>query len=182
MYKMIVKKLFLMAAFCAFLSSGQLDATFVQGALLQTQINASPMQQSHGTSERVQPGTRMTLTAVVKNIGDIPSAPGKIFLRFCFPKPLDKQPASVIFNTETTDLPSIPPGDFITINFATPHQWPSLFDYIRNDWAMREYEAVVNVGGSEHVTGTRVISFSAHYYEGPAYEKSARVSSADYMP
>ncbi|MFQ5729503.1 MAG: hypothetical protein ACE5GN_03990 [Waddliaceae bacterium] len=147
------------------------------GALLQTQIQATPLQSPSTEPGKVQPRTRMELSAKVKNVGDEPNVPGTIYVRFAFPKPLDQQPTSVIFETETVELPSIMPGGTVSIDFSTPHQWPSLFDFIRHDWTMREYEAVVVVGGVEQVTGTRAIAFSAHYYEGHSQEKPAKVAS-----
>jgi len=153
----------------------------VAGALLNTTIHASPVKSPRENQGRIQPGTRVKLTATVKNMGDVPSAPGKIFLRFAFPKPLNREPTSVIFETDPEGLPSIPPGETLTINFKNVHQWPSLFDYIRHDWAMREYEAVVAIKDKEYITGTRAISFSAYYYEGHEEKEPVRVSSADHI-
>jgi hypothetical protein len=151
----------------------------VAGALLHTTINAKPDRTSREGAGRIQPGTPVKLSASIKNSGDVPSAAGKVFLRFAFPKPLDKESSSVVFETDPETLPSIQPGETITINFKKSHQWPSLFDYIRNDWAMREYEAIVEINRKEYLTGTRAISFSAYYYEGQEEHKPVRVSSAN---
>lgn len=150
------------------------------GAYLQAEIHASPTDNEHHTPGKVQPGTMMLLSATLKNVGDVPSAPGTAAIRFALPAPLDKQPGSVLFETESEGVPSLMPGQALTINFSARHLWPSLFDFVRNDWAMREYEAVVTVGNEEYVTGTLPISFSAFYYEGPGQEQAARVLSAEY--
>lgn len=182
---MIKEKIYALSMVLVLLLGAHLDAATIyeathndEGALLQTEINTTPLMHPHSKPGRIQPGTRMKLTAVVKNSGTIASAPGTIYVRFALPEPLDKQPNSVIFTTETRNIPSIPPGNAVTIEFSTPHQWSSLFDFIRDDWAMREYEAVVNVGNEEKITGTRSIAFSVYYYEGPSYEKPVHVSSA----
>ncbi len=171
-----MKKILLPLFALALLFTQQVEGK-VKGALIQTEIHASPLQDTQTAPNKIQPGTRMKLEALVRNVGDMANAPGTIHLRFALPKPLDKQKNSVLFETETVELPSIPPGQQVTISFKTPHQWPSLFDFIRNDWAMREYEAVVSIGDKAEVTGTRVISFSAYYYEGPSEQKAVKVSS-----
>ena len=123
------------------------------GPKLQTTISAQAAHPHQGDSHRIQPGTLMKLTAHVHNVGTSPSAPGKIHLRYVFPKPLHKQKTSHIFETEVLDLPSIPSDHELPITFEKTHQWPSLFDFIRHDWAMRNYEAVVNIAGNESITG-----------------------------
>lgn len=189
MRRFLKRKIFIVFLTCASVMGVSLHAQpaqdnshrEVEGALLQTTIHAKPTKASQENQGRIQPGTRVKLTAVVKNTGDVPSAPGNISIRFAFPKPLNKEPTSVIFETDSDNLPSIPPGETLTINFKRVHQWPSLFDYIRHDWAMREYEAVVNINDKEFITGTRAISFSAYYYEGHEEKEPVRVSSADHI-
>lgn len=149
----------------------------IDEALLKTSIHATPMQNTNSQPGKIQPGTHMQLSVVITNVGDMSNAPGSIFIRFVFPKPLNTKRESEIFKTETLKLPSIEPGKEVTIIFSTLHKWPSIFDFIRHDWAMREYEAVALIGADELVTGTRVISFSAYYYEGPKDEKPAKVLS-----
>ncbi len=176
MHKIFLSLLALMISFSCSVHAG------VEGALLKTIIHAIPQDNPHSTQEKVQPGTKMQLRAIVRNEGDVPSKAGRLYIRFAFPKPLDKQENSVIFKTEVENLPSLEPGEHIAINFTTTHHWPSIFDFIRNDWAMREYEAITTIDHKELITGTRVISFSAYYYEGPASKKPVRVSSADHYP
>ncbi|MGA8165121.1 MAG: hypothetical protein WB791_08885 [Waddliaceae bacterium] len=158
------------------------EAGAVKGALLQAAINANALEPPKQPSEKVIPRTEMRLSAIVKNVGDVPSAPGRVFVQFGLPKPMDANPESVIFKTERVNLPSIEPGQYLVINFSKYHQWPSMFDFIRNEWAMREYQAIVDIDGKEAIAGTRLISFSAYYYEGRASEIPVRVTSANYTP
>lgn len=146
-------------------------------ALLQTSINAIPQNNPHSTREHVQPGTVMQLQASVKNVGNSPSEAGEVQIRFAFPKPLNYQENSVIFETETVHLPSIAPGDQVSLLFKKKHQWPTLFNFIRSDWAMREYQAVASIDGQTTVIGSMMIAFSAYYYEGASFEKPVAVSS-----
>lgn len=164
---------------CGSLQAAQ---TNLKGALLQTEIRPVPVNNVQSTPGRVLPGTTVQLMAKVTNVGDVASAPGEFLIRFALPKPLDRQPNSVIYKTETVALPSIKPGDSVSFEFSKFHQWPSLFDFVRGDWAMREYEAVALIEEKEHITGTLVISFSAFYYEGPSEKKPARVSSLGQDP
>ncbi len=154
----------------------------VTGALLSATIQAGPQAAEKPGEEKILPGTEIKLSAIVRNSGDVPSAPGTISIRFAYPKPLDKDPSSIIFQTEELPLPSIASGEAVTIRFHKSHQWPSLFDYIRKDWAMRQYEAAVVIKGKEYLAGTRPISFSAYYYPGQSEKKRVRVSSLDFVP
>lgn len=154
----------------------------VLGALLQAKIKAVSLEKSSGKQGKVEPGAQVKLSAVIKNVGDQPNAPGEFFVRFAFPKILKREEDHFFYQTEKVALPSIEPGDFITINFSTLHQWPSLFDYIRHDWAMREYEAFVVIHNQEQLIGTTSIAFSAYYYEVPK-EKAVKVlSSSTFFP
>jgi len=134
----------------------------------QTNLEAQIYIKSEGG--RIQPGTPVTLCASVKNLGKQPSAQGTIQLQFAYPKPIDTQAKSLIFETEKAELPSIEPGKDLVITFKTPHQLPSLFDFIRNDWGMRQYHALITIGDKVQLAGTRGITFSAYYYEGPSHE------------
>lgn len=126
---------------------------------------------------KVQPGSSVKLSAIVKNIGDKVNQAGTIYIRFSFLKPLDGEPRSVLFETEKKALPSIPPGGEKEIEFTKVHQWPSVFDYIRDDWHMRQYEAVIDIKGKTQVIGRAAVSVSAKYYHGPSHEIPAEVQS-----
>jgi hypothetical protein len=147
-------------------------------ALLKTTIFAIPQNNPHSTREKVQPGTLMQLQAVVQNTGSAPSVPGDIQIRFGFPEPLHSRNPKVAFETEKMKLPSIGPGKQVTLVFKKKHQWPSLFDYIREDWAMKEYQAIVTIRSMAKITGARSVAFSAYYYEGASWDKPVPVSSA----
>jgi len=135
---------------------------------LQTYIDVYAASPHHGDERNIQPGTPMHLRALVKNIGTKKNASGEIFIRFAFPDPLHNQKSSVLYQSETKQIPPITPGEEIEVVFEKTHRWPSLFDFIRHDWAMRNYEAVIKVGEEEQITGRLTIAFSASYYEGPS--------------
>ena len=141
---------------------------------LQALINATPAQPSP-IPERIQPRSLMKLSATIKNVGDQANTPGTLMVKFAFANPLHTHPKSLLFETEKVNLPSIEPGQEITLSFSKMHRWPTLFDYIRDDWAMREYRAIVNVERIEKMIGTRAIAFSAYYYEGHSRPRAVDV-------
>lgn len=131
---------------------------------LEGTITATPLSSTEINNNKVLPGSVVNLSVKVKNTGRYPTQPGTIFIRFGFPEPLDELPSSVLFETEELVLPSIPPFEERTLTFSKPHKWPSLFDYVRNDWAMREYEAIVSQGKKTHKIGQKALLVSAYYY------------------
>ena len=172
-----IKILLIVFQVCCYADGGDYDYN-VRGALLQAKISAVPLEQSTRQPGKIQPGTKMKISAVITNVGDQPNAPGKFFVRFAYPKPLDKQPNSLLYQSETVALPAIDPGDHLNIVFSQYHLWPSMFDFIRQDWSMREYEGIVLIGSREHLVGSRGIAFTAFYYEGPPKEQAAKVSTS----
>lgn len=130
-------------------------------AKLQSTITISPTR-----GPKINPSTHVILSANVKNVGNGKSLPGEIFIRFSFRPPHESEPNSVLFQTEKVELPSLDAGEERMITFKTNHLLPTVYDYVRHDWAMREYEAIVEIKGKSQITGTRALSFTAHYYEG----------------
>lgn len=146
-------------------------------AILQGKIQTTTLSPANQTPGRIQPGSTISIKVKVKNSGLQSSAPGKIFARFALPKPLEKHTRSTLYESEIKDLPSISPGEEIEITFAKPHKWPSLYDYIREDWGMRQYQALININDHEEMIGKMPIAFSAYYYEGPSDEVPSLVPS-----
>jgi len=140
-----------------------------KGAALQAIIQANPVPASPENAEKIYPGTSIKLTATINNLGTKRSAPGKAFIQFSFPKPLDTHEKSLLFQTEEVTLPSIPPKGSVELTFSTTHRWPTLFDFVRDDWGMRSYQLRANINEVEKVLGTLAISFSAYYYATPAH-------------
>lgn len=132
----------------------------------------NPLQEDQ--SNKIQPGTPVSIKVVIENKGTVANPPGKIFIRYAFAKPLHQNESSNLFVSELKDLPAIEPGKEVEISFATPHQTPSVSDFIRNDWALRDYQAVVKINNEEQVIGTVAMTFSAYYYPGVSkqYPKS----------
>lgn len=159
-FHFIVSSLF----FC--MLSFSLCALEKEGAYLEAQLSFAHPSIKDTPFEKISPGTPISLKAKVKNVGTQRSASGEIYVRFAFLPPLDTYPKSSLFQTEKVSLPSIDPFKEVEINFETRHQWPSFFDYIREDWPMRQYEAVVIVSGQEHVIGRVAVGVTASYYQG----------------
>lgn len=139
-------------------------------AVLQAAIDVVPDMPVAKDPEKMMPGSIVKIKARIKNVGSSPSAPGVLSVRFALPSPLDTQKNSVLFQTEQIAIPSLAPGMTETFAFQTPHQWPTLYDFIRYDWGLRQYQAILHVGDVEAIAGTAAITFSAYYYEGPARE------------
>ncbi|MDP1879466.1 MAG: hypothetical protein Q8K60_00835 [Parachlamydiaceae bacterium] len=123
-----------------------------------------PLQEDH--PNKIQPGGPVKVKVVVENKGSVANSAGKIFIRYAFAKPLHQEESSVLFESESKDLPAIEPGKEIEISFTTPHQTPSIADFVRHDWALRDYQAVVQINNEEQVIGTVAMTFSAYYYPG----------------
>ncbi len=163
------------------LSTAQAEEA-VNGAVLQASISVEPATQRNtvlaDSLGKIHPGSQMKLIAVVKNSGTELNQPGTLYLRFNFPEPLTNQPNSVLIKTEPVKVPSITPGQEVALTFITSQNWPSLFDFIRHDWGMRQYEAVLVLDDKEYIIGTLPILFSAYYYEGPGKEIPAQIPAA----
>lgn len=151
-----------------------------QEAVLQAAVIIKPQDQpTQFQSDKIQPGHSVKISALIENKGSERSPSGQIYVRYALAKPLDKDPNSVIFETEKIQLPMIEPGNAVEITFEKTHQLPSLPDFIRHDWGMREYQAVVNVAQQEKVIGSLAITFSAYYYSGIRKEIPARIAVAN---
>ncbi len=159
----IISVLFLSQESFAQTEAAVFSSTEVKQAVLQGAISVQPQPQpTQYQTDKIQPGHSVKLFIVVENIGNAASPPDQIYIRYAFAKPLDKNPNSVLFETEKIDLPVIQPGSSIEIVFDAEHKWPSLPDFIRNDWGMREYQALVD----GKMIGTLAITFSSYYYPG----------------
>jgi hypothetical protein len=149
----------------------------VEGAILQGSIHVEPVQPlPEGQGGKIQPGTLVKIVVTVENNSQRASPAGELYVRYAFAHPLDKEQASIIFTTEKKPLPSIKDGEKIDIAFDMPHQIPSLLDFVRNDWSLREYQAFVVINAQEYLIGTLAITFSAHYYPGIKKEYPARIT------
>ncbi len=170
--------LFICAIYTAVLSAQQVtNRSEKQQAVLQAAILVQPTAQpTQFQTDKIQPGHSVKISLVAENIGNSSSPAGKIFVRFALAKPLDNEPNSVVFETETVDLPSIQPGHSIELAFEKTHQWPSLPDFIKDDWGMREYQAVVDLENHKEAIGSLAITFSAYYYPGVRKELPYTIS------
>lgn len=135
--------------------------------ILQAHISIEPLAPiPNEPKTKVQPGTSVKISLTVENKGTQTIPPGDIFVRYAFPPPLHNEPASVLFQTEMIPLPALQPHKSITVTFSKPHQWPSLIDFVRYDWPMREYQAIFALGQNYTTISTMAITYSAYYYPG----------------
>lgn len=119
------------------------------------------------TPEKYQVGSSLGFKCKVKNLGMKSSPEGKLWIQFQYPKPLENQPESQLFKTEVVDIPSIQPGEQFIAQFKATQVLPNLFDFVKKDWGMREYEVVFQTDDKEYVIGNARLTFSGYYYEAP---------------
>lgn len=147
-------------------------------AVLQGSIQLKPVKPlPDDESGKIQPGTPVKIVVTVENKGPQTSSAGKLYVRYAFAKPLEREANSIIFETEKKPLPAIEPDNSVDIVFETPHTSPSLLDFVREDWPMREYQAIAVFQREEHMIGTLAITFSAYYYPGIKKEFPTKVFS-----
>lgn len=144
----------------------------LQGSILIQPVKAIPGDQTG----KIQPGTPVKILVKVENKGQQVSPTGELYVRYAFAHPLHDEATSVIFETEKKPLPILEPGQQVDIVFETPHQIPSLLDFVRYDWSIREYQAIAIVNQEEHMIGTLAITFSAYYYPGIKKEFPIQIS------
>lgn len=117
------------------------------------------------SSAKFQIGTPLSFASKIKNLGVSKSPEGLLWIQFQYPDQLKDRPNSQLFKTEEVEIPSILPGEQLVVNFKATQTLPNLFDYIRNDWAMREYQVILKANDKEYVIGVGNLTFSAYYYE-----------------
>ena len=160
-----------LTAFCVFANLCTVSTTSAhtmeKQATMQAAILVQPtIQPTQFQTDKIQPGQSVKISLLAENIGDTASPASKIFVRFALAKPLDNEPSSILFETEAKELPVIQPGNSLEIAFEKTHKWPSISDFIREDWGMREYQAVIQVEGQQEIIGSLAVTFSAYYYPG----------------
>ncbi len=133
------------------------------GAILDAKIE---LLANNADNKSIQPGKEITITATITNKGTEKNKTGHFYVRFAYPTPLAANPKSELFITEKILLPPINPGKEATIQFKTIQMTPSLFDFVRNDYAMRQYQAIAVIEDKQYLIGTATLTFSAQYYPG----------------
>jgi hypothetical protein len=148
-------------------------------AVLKARLHVVSTNPQEVKTAKINPGSTINLEAEIKNIGNQPSAPGTIQIRFVMMKPLEDLLENRTYRTESLPLPVIYPGHVAVIKFTKSHQWPTIHDFVKQNWNMRHYEAVIRIEGEKEdkVIGYLPIFFSAHYYEGLSHEAPAEVQS-----
>ena len=153
--------------FLARIGYGQTQVSDLKNIVLQGSINIEPIKIIPSDEKnKIQPGTQVKISVTVENKGQLASAPGQLYVVYAFPQPLESEESSIIFETEKQLLPSIEPNQKINIVFDTTHHIPSILDFVRYDWLIREYQAITIFNDEDSLIGTLAITFSAYYYPG----------------
>jgi hypothetical protein len=132
--------------------------------VLRGEIELSQGSEAAAIQTKFQPVFPVNIAVVVKNLSDKPTPVGKISVRYALPQPYQNTKDSIMFTTEELPLPEIAPHAEVRVAFKTPQALPTIADFVRQDWAMRLYQAVVTVNGKEEVIGTQPLTYSAYYY------------------
>ena len=120
-------------------------------------------------SSKIIPGQPVKLKALVKNSGSKKSLRSKIQVIYDYTKPLKSESEKPLYTSKVVEIPEIEPGKSFLVEFDTPHKLPSIADFITEDWALREYQAVLTEADTPKIIGSLAITFSAYYY--PAVHK-----------
>lgn len=148
-------------------SCGSVTPLNAQSAILQGTIDVEALKPvSQEERHKIQPGTPLKLSVEIENIGEGKSSASEIFVSYAFAHPLENQKGSRLYTSEKKELPSIEPKEKIKISFITPHITPTLTDFIKYDWPLREYQLILVQEGKEKIIGTLPLTFSAYYYGG----------------
>lgn len=144
-----------------------------EGAILEGIIAIHPTRPIPEGPERIQPGTAVDVSLTIKNTGTKDSPVGDVIVRYAFAKPLEKHPHSVLFQTEKQAVPVLKAGEEFSIKFKTQSPLPTLFDFVREDWIMREYQAIFSYDKGDRCLGVLPLTVSAYYYAGEKREVPA---------
>jgi hypothetical protein len=164
-----MKKLFVFLS-CLIALNVNLIAENGEKAVLQAEVELLPATPTDKHAPVIQPGSQILVSTQIKNTGTKANEKGYFFVRFVYPTPLAGKANNELFQTEKVMLPSIQPGKVASITFKTPQQSPSVFDFIREDFGMRQYQAVIVIDNKEYIIGNAALTFSAYYYSTPAHE------------
>lgn len=120
--------------------------------------------------QKIQPGTPIKFELNIENKGEGITPEGEVYIRYAFIKQLEHEPNNIVFQTEKVPVPSLKQGQNISIKFETSQQLPSLVDFIRYDYPMREYQAYFIKNDKEYLIGKLILTFSAYYYPSLRHE------------
>lgn len=152
-------------AMLVFFSIGHLQAHMQQPtALIKGSLSLLPERPHTDDPTKIQPGTPVKIALKIENKGKVPIPAGTAYVRFAFIQPLHNRHDSVLFRTDTVEVAAMAPGEVRDLLFTPHHLIPSVIDFVRSDWLMRQYEAVYVVDGNEYLIATMPITFSVYYY------------------
>jgi hypothetical protein len=172
----IIKCMVAMLSLFTQIGYGQIYAEESNPCILQGSLHIKPVKNVPGDqTDKIQPGTQVKIDMTVENKGGQVSPAGQIYVRYAFSQPLEHEKSSILFETEKKSLPPIEPGKKIEFAFDTPHQIPSVLDFVRYDWSLREYQTIALIHQQEYIIGTLAVTFSAYYYPGVKKEFPTKI-------
>lgn len=113
---------------------------------------------------KFQPVFPVIINVSVKNESASTSDPATIIVRYAYPQPYQSYFDSSIFETEAIEIPILRSGEERSFEFQKKHTLPTITDFVRQNWPMRQYQAVVSEGEKEQIIGTLTLTYSAYYY------------------
>lgn len=155
------------------------NANQADGAILEATLDILPSKVTTENPRLITPGIPAKIAVKIKNVGSKVNQPATLYVRFSFPRPLDNQKNSTLFATEAVSLPPINPGQSAALEFETEQATPSLNDFIREDWSLRQYQAVVVLDKQEYVIGSIPLTFSCFYYPGQGHETPVTIPALE---
>lgn len=141
--------------------------TLLKGVISLTPIPTIDNPPEQLVAGQIQSGIEVAVQLKVKNEGQLPSQPGTVFVQYHVPSGLALHHLKPLFETEVLPLASLNPGEEKTIQFAKKQRMPTLYDFIRDDWGKREYQAIAQFKHTQKNLGILSLTFSAYYYEAP---------------
>ncbi|CCB85596.1 putative uncharacterized protein [Parachlamydia acanthamoebae UV-7] len=175
------KKIISLICLCLWLASlGIAHETNTSKALLKGEVSIKPVATVDNPPEQmregqIQAGIEVAFSVKVKNEGNQASQPGTLQVYYRFPPSLQHLSSASLFETEEVSLPVLQPGEEKMITFDKKQRMPTLYDFVRDDWGKREYQAIARVAGQDQVLHVVALTFSAYYYEIPISTKIAAV-------
>lgn len=170
---------FWISAIVLFFSTSAIIAHEGQETYLKGTISLTPIPTIDNPPEqivpgRIQSGIEVEIQVKVKNEGKFSSQPGTLLVKYDFPFSTNEK---TLFETEKLTLPTLNPGEEQIFKFSKRQRMPTIYDFVRDDWGKREYQAIAELAGHKHTLGLLNLTFSAYYYDIPSSSPVAMVPS-----
>lgn len=150
------------------------NKAYLRGAISLTPVPTIDNPPEQMVPGRIQSGIEVAVQVTIKNEGELPSQSGTLLVKYDFPFIEQSKP---LFETEMLLLPSLKPGEEKVFKFAKQQRMPTIYDFVREDWGKREYQAIAQINDQSHTLGVLHLTFSAYYYDTPIPTPLAKVPS-----